>query len=554
GICPVDAPVTTNSITRIRHGDKEYIEAHVDDANGNRIVQAISRDEIATYVAEGSNSGNNRNVRLLDIRIPSSRLKDGLVLYDTPGVGSLNVAHTSTTYGIIPFADAVVFVGAANEPLSTPELRFLKDISRHKPLLLHVLTKRDTAGNATEILRTNLEKIAATLEAPADSVQGVSFSSRRWLQFLDDNDPDTLAASGIQELEAALWKVLANGGDMLIGRLQGHALTALSQVRAPLEAEYASLAATTKSEIQALDARLRKQEERGKELMTGSQDWSADLGRRGRNLSSALRQKNMELFDAIQQASEAFLEDPRYRNNPEALSERLRVECTNGFVVLVKEANQELGRIVQDLRASTDLNPTLSGIAADASFGFNVLPTLPVTSSRMERVSQLGTTVARNTGAFAALGGILGGVVGTIVPVAGTIAGAQIGSAIGMAIGTLFGAKKGIGDLQTHDTEMLKRSLAQEIHRQIQQARAKASSSLEIFMTDSTASIESSLRVEIRGALDACGEARAELAKKRSEDMAVRSKELKEKETLIRTMHGWGNTIADILPSSQKPD
>jgi putative ribosome biogenesis GTPase RsgA len=39
---------------------------------------------------------------------PNPQLKEGLVLVDTPGIGSLNTEHTAITYAFIPNADAIL--------------------------------------------------------------------------------------------------------------------------------------------------------------------------------------------------------------------------------------------------------------------------------------------------------------------------------------------------------------------------------------------------------------------------------------------------------------
>ena len=44
----------------------------------------VDRSEIHRYVTEEANTQNCRRVELVDIRLPNSKLKDGLVLYDTP--------------------------------------------------------------------------------------------------------------------------------------------------------------------------------------------------------------------------------------------------------------------------------------------------------------------------------------------------------------------------------------------------------------------------------------------------------------------------------------
>ncbi len=86
-------------------------------------------EDIAEYVTEQRNPGNTKRVERLLVEFPSQRLKDGVVLVDTPGLGSLATAGASETLAYLPRCDlGVVLIDAGStltmEDLSTVQALF----------------------------------------------------------------------------------------------------------------------------------------------------------------------------------------------------------------------------------------------------------------------------------------------------------------------------------------------------------------------------------------------------------------------------------------------
>ena len=106
---PVDVDITTNLVSSITYGETEKITVVLGES-GKEQSQEIQRAEIPNYVTEQHNKGNFHQAKMLILQSPNPQLKEGLVLVDTPGVGSLNVEHTAVTYAFIPNADAIIFV------------------------------------------------------------------------------------------------------------------------------------------------------------------------------------------------------------------------------------------------------------------------------------------------------------------------------------------------------------------------------------------------------------------------------------------------------------
>ena len=129
-ICPVADGITTSAVSIIRYGKDPKIVRYytVLDEKEDRISELS--EEIAIEKMEDYVSGTSvsiGNTMYLEIEIPNDALSEGLVLIDTPGIGSLDPRHLFLTQQALPKADAVFFVTDAYEPMLTTELDFIRD-------------------------------------------------------------------------------------------------------------------------------------------------------------------------------------------------------------------------------------------------------------------------------------------------------------------------------------------------------------------------------------------------------------------------------------------
>ncbi|MCZ7627912.1 MAG: dynamin family protein [Microthrixaceae bacterium] len=86
----------------------------------------IELDELADYVTEAGNPDNRRHVDRVTVRAPATLLATGLVLVDTPGIGSIHAHNTDAAYAEYEQSDAAVVVLAADAPLSDAERSILQ--------------------------------------------------------------------------------------------------------------------------------------------------------------------------------------------------------------------------------------------------------------------------------------------------------------------------------------------------------------------------------------------------------------------------------------------
>jgi len=120
-ILPADILPTSAVVTVIQYEEKR--ELRLSFENGNIESLELSERNLLRLTYEGNE--DNAKVRHALITLPAPVLKDGLVLIDTPGVNDLNESRAAVTYGILPHADAALFLLDAAAPLTRSEADFL---------------------------------------------------------------------------------------------------------------------------------------------------------------------------------------------------------------------------------------------------------------------------------------------------------------------------------------------------------------------------------------------------------------------------------------------
>ncbi len=138
GVIPVTAVVTV-----VRYGPRAA--ARIRRADGD--WQEISTTELASFVTEQENPGNEKQVAAVEVFVPSALLASGMCLVDTPGIGSVFACNTEATHAFVPHIDAAVAVLGADPPISADELTLLGELCEQCKNLLVVLNKSDRLGD-----------------------------------------------------------------------------------------------------------------------------------------------------------------------------------------------------------------------------------------------------------------------------------------------------------------------------------------------------------------------------------------------------------------------
>ena len=143
-LLPVGAIPVTAVVTRIRHGDALRIEAV--DVEGR--LQQVVPDELSQYIAERGNADNRRRLREVTIELPATILRGGIVLTDTPGLGSLHARASAHALTYLPRCDLGIITIDASATLSQQDVDLALALQQAHAARLVVLTKSDTVSTA----------------------------------------------------------------------------------------------------------------------------------------------------------------------------------------------------------------------------------------------------------------------------------------------------------------------------------------------------------------------------------------------------------------------
>ncbi len=123
-VLPVGVTPVTTVPARLVRRESLRIVVHFAEV-GPRVVDP---GELAEYATEEKNRGNHKHVSGITVEIPSERLRQGVVLVDTPGVGSLAASGTAETFAYLPRCDLGVVLIDSGATLNREDLSLLRSL------------------------------------------------------------------------------------------------------------------------------------------------------------------------------------------------------------------------------------------------------------------------------------------------------------------------------------------------------------------------------------------------------------------------------------------
>ena len=108
---PVGVTPVTAVPTRLASGDKPTAVVSFAESGSRAVVL----EHLWEYASEEGNPGNRKHVTGILVKLPSPRLREGVIFVDTPGVGSLALSGGAEALAYLPRCDlGVVLVDAAS--------------------------------------------------------------------------------------------------------------------------------------------------------------------------------------------------------------------------------------------------------------------------------------------------------------------------------------------------------------------------------------------------------------------------------------------------------
>jgi GTP-binding protein EngB required for normal cell division len=144
---------------------------------GNARSEVIGIEELGKLVTEQGNPGNSRNIARALVQVPSSRLKPGIVLVDTPGLGSLARRGSTETLAYLPSCDLALLLIDAGTTLNEEDVGTLRLLCEAAIPVIVLLSKadllvEDDVGRVAAYIHEQLHRELG-LKAPVHSVSSL---------------------------------------------------------------------------------------------------------------------------------------------------------------------------------------------------------------------------------------------------------------------------------------------------------------------------------------------------------------------------------------------
>mgnify|MGYP000011240148 CR=1 FL=1 len=251
-LCAVDQDICTSVVSIIRYSKEETVLRYYGELS-NPKQEHITFEELQKYTVGATDEV--QSTIFIEIGLPLERLKRGVVLIDTPGVGGLDPRHALLTTYFLPQADITLFMTDVNEPLTTTELDFYKNkVSRYAKHSAVIVNKCDLKESASveEVRLDTLKKISEYCKIPAGKMNVITVSSRK-KQMFDKSKVEKLYQDSnfnavekeierlILEFEKVQLSMVCSDLDDLLGQVVDPLKTQLNHIEVPDPAKIAEV-------------------------------------------------------------------------------------------------------------------------------------------------------------------------------------------------------------------------------------------------------------------------------------------------------------------------
>ena len=346
-VLPSSVVPLTSIVTILKFGKEVRCVIFMEDGS----EREISVEELPCYVTEKENPGNVRGVRCAIIEYPSPFLEAGMMLVDTPGVGSTFLHNTETTYEFLDHLDAALFLMSADVPISQVEKELLDTIKDSTQKIFFVLNKIDN------LTPNEIEEIAAfnkdVLEEMGFTVHKIwPISAREALKAKIINNDVQLLQSGLLELADALGSFLSSEKGKIILN------TTISKTQRFISRKLSQIAIEERT-LEASGEELEDKLSTFYKLVTNLKQDREDIAYLLKGESDKLCLKVEDMLKVLEEKETARIKQclaDFYEKNPELsptvfrdeMQKVIKDEIVRGFDVFRKDSEQAISNNMQE--------------------------------------------------------------------------------------------------------------------------------------------------------------------------------------------------------------
>lgn len=436
-VCPVDIGVTTAVVSIIRYGDIPKVIRHYgnilqQDNNSEQRSkiekEVITFDSIEEYVK--CSSIDISNTIMLEIEIPNERLKSGLCVIDTPGVGSMDPRHLFLTLYALPNADAIIFMTAAGEPFSSTERDFFTNHIAPLNIPSCILINKSDMFASTEEENLYVEDTQKKLvEAKVENSLVIPVSAQKWAKYNAKKDERSRKSSNCDSITGFIAQALTCKTEYINSTVLVNCTKIIEDLGNSLQAKLNILQnPALTDEEQSLLSELERLKTLQKEMLDDQ---------------SQLRTKIRDIFNKTQRNALKQISQESILLSSEKLDNLLEKEIQNnkdwkkGIVVSVQKEisriGEEMGKMM--IKASNDISKDIN---KEIKFYYNPCDTeinannITKKSKRVDEVYGVIRNIMpglTTCGLTSTLGGTAAALVGsTLITSLGAVAGFGLGA------------------------------------------------------------------------------------------------------------------------------
>ena len=459
-VCPVDPDVGTAIPTVLRFGAPARALGHPVGPASAEPVELDVRG-LADAVTERQR-GAGRRWSSVEVFLDRTLLSGGLTLIDTPGLGGLESEHGAAALGILPLAQAALFVTDASQELTAPELAYLAQIALRCPSVLCVVTKTDLHVDWRAVVELDRAHLAqAGLQVPV-----VAVSSFLRMHAAARRDAALHDRSGFPALlEAVRAQVLRRADALAAESARADLLFVREQLRQQVAAEREVLRRPAASE--QVVTSLTEAVSRARSLTADTATWQLVLGDGVQDLVADVEHDLRQRLLALVRAGEATLDASDPKLAWPDFEAWVRAEATRAAVANVQLLVERAEQLAREVSERFDLDVDVLDVD------------LPVPALALGRIAELRVDFERSPsrrllGMLTAArvsytGAVAGGAAGHLLGGFTVLGGAGLGIALaplGAAMTAVF-ARKLIRDDRTRELELRRQQAKQEFRRYV---------------------------------------------------------------------------------------
>ena len=294
---------STVIVTVVAHGAEAAARIVVADGRGGAQRVDVPVGDLRGDLRRDPRAAG-RPVLRVEVDVPSPLLTGGLTFIDTPGVGGQGQPHLSAILGLLPEADAVLFVSDASQEFTAPEMRFLRQAVEICPTAATVVTKTDLYPHWRQVVDADTAHLRrAGLDLPLLPVSSLQRSHAIATSDSELNEESNFPAVGTFLSE----KVLSRENDRVRDQTLSEIRSAAAHLNLSVGSELAALNDPVKARRLAADLERRKDEAQDalaqtalwqQVLSDGFADLTADVDHDLRARFRAITQHAEEVIDS----------------------------------------------------------------------------------------------------------------------------------------------------------------------------------------------------------------------------------------------------------------